>query len=297
MSSDSAVIPNERRFAAQINALIDRARFEEARQAVGEALSRFPENEELVYLSSYVDWALGRLDDSEKSLQFLLKLNPRHYGGRIQVARLLLSRGDTKGAERAWIELSGEEPENADFHGEFAELELGQARYLQAIELASEGLRHQPDHEHCLYVAAIAKLLQYGQVDDNLDLGTLVREHPARARSAHAVVLALEKKRKYRDAYEVSRHMLLSHPDSPEWLHNVRTFKALSHWSLLPLFPFQRRPWVAAIMAYVVMSLLIAVTAMISPEMSSEAKQKFLWVWLGYAMYCWIWPPVLRKAV
>jgi len=297
MSSDSAATPNERDFAARIHALIDRARYEQARQIVGEALSRFPEDEELVYLASYVDWALGRLDDAEELLQHLLRLNPRHYGGRIQVARLLLSRGDTMSAERAWIELLAEEPENSDFHGEYAELKLGQAHYLKAIELTEEGLRHQPDHEHCLYVAAIAKLLQYGQLDDNVELGALLREHPARARSAHAVVLALEKKRKYRDAYEVSRQMLLNYPDSPEWLHNVRAFKALSHWSMLPLYPFQRRPWVASIVAYVVMSLLIAMMVMISPEMSSEAKQKFLWVWLAYALYCWIWPPVLRKSV
>lgn len=297
MSSDSAAIPNERDLAAQIHALIDRERYQQARKIVGEALSRCPDDEELVYLASYVDWALGRVDDAEKSLQHLLQLNPGHRGGRVQAARLLSSRGNTKGAERAWIELLSEEPENADFHGEYAELELGQAHYLKAIELTKEGLGHQPDHEHCLYVAAIAKVLQYGQLDDNVELGALAREYPARARSAHAVVLALEKKRKYRDAYEVSRQMLLSYPESPEWLHNVRAFKALSHWSMLPLYPFQRRPWLASIMAYVVMSLLIAVTVMIVPEMSSEAKQRFLWVWLGYALYCWIWPPVLRNNV
>jgi tetratricopeptide (TPR) repeat protein len=297
MNDDSTTVSDEQAFAARIHALLDRARFEQARELVGEALSQFPEDQELVYLASYVDWALGRLDDAEKSLQHLFKLDPRHLGGRIQALRLLASRGDRAGADKAWIGLLGEEPGNADFFGEYAELLLGQGRYHEAIELTNEGLRHQPGNEHCLYVAAIAKMLQYGQLDDNTELITLAREHPDRPRSAHAMVLALEKKRRYRDAYQVSQQMLLAYPNSPEWLHNVRAFKMLSHWSMLPFFPFQRRPWVASVIAYAVMSLLVAATATIIPEMSSEAKQGFLWVWLGYAMYSWIWPPVLRNCV
>ena len=286
---------SEHELAGRIHILIDRQRFDQARQALQEASLQLPDSEELIYLSSYVDWAQGRLDDAEETLRRLLQQNPDHYGGRIQVARLLVARGDKEGAERAWRELNHNETENADLYGEYAEFMLGATRYLKALELASEGLQRQPHHEHCLYVAAIAKMLQYGQLDDNAELAALIRDHPERVRSAHALLVALEKKRRYREAYRVCQQMLQANPDSPEWLHNARAFKALSHWSMLPLYPFQRSGWIASFVAFFAVCVVLAVLNYVIPEMSLEAKMHFLRAWFAYSVYSWVWPSVLRS--
>jgi tetratricopeptide (TPR) repeat protein len=291
------LVLEEHEVTGRVHALIDRERFDQARQVLHESLKRFPDSEEIIYLTSYVDWRQGRLDDAEKSLRHLLLLNPEHYGGRIQSARLLVSRGDIKCAEHAWRELLSAEPDNADFYGEYAELMLGGASYLKAIELSAEGLRHQPEHEHCLYVAAIAKMLQYGQLDDNVELGSLIREHPERVRSAFALVLALEKKRKYREAFRVCQQMLAVYPNSPEWLRNARTFKVLSHWSMLPLYPFQRSGFIASVVAWFLICFALAICVQLIPEMSMEAKGSFVWAWLIYALYCWVWPPIFRSSL
>ena len=272
MSGDRAATAKENEVAAHIQALIDRKRYQHARQLANEALPRFPDSEALIYLSSYLDWVEGRLDDAEQSLRHLLHLNPEHYGGRIQNARLLGSRGDNEGAEHAWIQLLGEDPENADLSGEYAELMLGKSQNMKAIELATEGLRHQPEHDHCLYVAAIATMRQYGQLEGNSAIIDLMRHHPSGERSAFVQLVALERKRKYRESYRLCQEMLREYPDSEAWLANARTFKVLSHWSMLPLHPFQRSGFVASMAAFLVMTILLMLGTMIFPDMPAEAK-------------------------
>lgn len=297
MSGSSPPAPEEDELVAHIQALVDRRRYARAAQALREGLSRYPDSQALIYLSSYIDWAQGRLDEAEQTLRHLLTLDPEHRGGRIQDARLLVSRGDAEGAERAWIALLGGEPDNADYYGEYAELLLGKSRYLKAIELATEGLRHQPDHEHCLYVVAIAKVRQYGQLDGNPEISVLTALHPESERSAFVRLVVLEKKRKYREAYRVCQQMLQSYPESDVWLENTRNFKVLSHWSMLPLYPFQASGFAASFVGFLLITMLLLLCTIIFPAMPIEVKMMFIWAWVVHSVYCWVWPSVLRNSV
>lgn len=169
---------------------------------------------------------------------------------------------------------------------------------LKAVELAEAGLRHEPQHEHCLYVIALTKVIYYGQVNENAELCALISHHPERVRSAYALVVALRKKGKFREAYRVSQQMLRAQPDSPEWLENVRTFKLASHWSMLPLYPFQRWGLLGASLTSLLgVCLILAMLVQIFPQLSEAVKLSFVLGWLAYSVYSWIWPPMLRDII
>jgi predicted Zn-dependent protease len=275
--------------------LVDRQRHDQARREIDRGLQRFPESEELIYLSAFVDWASNDLDAADRSLKQLLALNPKHFGGRIQLARQLTSRNDPTGAERVWLELLREHPHDPDLYGEYAELMLNSLIVSKALDLAAEGLKHEPEHEHCLYVIALARLIHGGPADGDKELEALVERHPERARTAHALVVALQKKGRYREAYRVAQEMLRAMPGSPEWLDNVRMLKAQAHWSMLPLYPFQRWGWAASIASWFLFVFILAGITKSVPGISEETRMNVLLVWLAFVAYSWVWPPMLRR--
>jgi predicted Zn-dependent protease len=292
--SPKAEPPDAFAFVDRVAALVERNRLDQARAVLGDALRKFPDNRELLYYSTYVDWAQGRLEECERTLQHLLRLDPTHPGGRIQLARLLTSRKNLAGAEKVWIELIRENPADADLYGEYAELMLNALQVKKALELAAEGLRHEPENEQCLYIIAFAKVVHGGRAKGNVELAKLVERHPERERTANALVMALEAKGRYQEAYRVSRQMLLANPHSPVWLHNVRVFKAASHWSMKPLYPFQRWGWGASIAVWFFVVLVAGpLSALAGPGVSVA----FIALWVLFVIYSWVWPPILRRIV
>jgi len=276
----------------RVHALVERNRYDQARPLIADALRHFPDNEQLLYYASFIDWAQGNLDQADRSLRQLLQLDPEHYGGRIQLARLLTSRKDLAGAERVWIGLLKDNPEDADLYGEYAELMLNAIWIKKALELASEGLKYEPEHEHCRYVIALANIVYGKRADADAALGSLLKEHPERLRPAYALAVALQSKGRYKEAYRLSQQVLRAHPTSPEWLHNVRMFKVASHWSMLPLYPFQRWGWGASIAFWVLFAFIMAPFSKIAGQ---GAAIVLLVIWLLLVVYSWVWPPLLRK--
>lgn len=286
--------PNLQELLGRVHALVERNRFDQARSLVVDALRHFPDDVQLLYYATFTAWAQDNLDESDRHLRQLIQLDPTHHGGRIQLARLLTGRKDLAGAERIWIELLRDNPEDADLYGEYAELMLNAIWIIKALDLAAEGLKYEPEHEHCRYVIALAKIVYGERADADAALATLLKEHPERLRTAYALVVALESKGRYKEAYRVSQQVLRANPASPEWLHNVRIFKAASHWSMLPLYPFQRWGWGASIALWLVVILGMKPLSIVAGE---GAAMILLVSWLLFVIYSWAWPPILRKIV
>lgn len=293
MSSDSS--GNGRDIAAvehEARALVDRRRYAQARAAIGRGLKDFPDSIELQYLAAFIDYAEDRQDSAMQGVDTVLVQEPHHYGARTLRARLLEDARRLPEAETVWIDLLREYPESADCYAGYGELMLKTLNLDKAERLAKEGLRHSPDHAESLYLAAMIDLIRNRRGTDNEPLRRMLRQHPEQVRSAIALAAALSDRGDHRGALRIAQELLRNQPDSPHILAYVRALKTQTHWSLLPLYPMQRWGWTGAI---VVTALGITALHLSERSLPPSVSGPLTWLWLGYVIYSWTWPRLLRR--
>lgn len=274
--------------------LLERRRYDHATRVIGEALRRFPGDEDVLLLAANLDWLQDRLEPARETLQELLRTNPESYGGRALLAKVLRESKDYAGAERLWIDLLREEPEAADWYAEYAHVMLDTLHVAKARALAAEGLRHDPENPGCLFVHALTDVIESpsGRSDS---LVTLVREHPDQARTAVALVVSLSAQRRNREALRVAQELLRADPGRADLVELVRELKALTHWALLPLYPMQRWGWGGAIAVWVLgATVLLPLSRAYLPPTGATIV---IWTWLAYVVYSWVGPALVRKMV
>ena len=95
-----------------------------------------------------------------------------------------------------------------------------------------------------------------------------------------------------RGGLRVARQLLRTRPDSEPVVRLVRQLELRTHWSLLPLYPMQRWGWggAAAVTAIGIIGIRIA-----DSRLSGSVAATITLVWLGYVVYSWIWPGILRR--
>lgn len=274
--------------------LIDRRRYDQARGRVTDALRAAPDDVELLYYSAFLDWVQDRNDDAETTLGRILALDPGHYGARLLLGQLLQEGKRYAEAERVWIEMLRESPEDADLYGHYGGLMLVALEVDKARRLALEGLRHEPEHEHCLFVAAISDLIDGRPLGDNERITTLVQAHPEHVRTGYALMIALEDRGDDRQAMRIAQQLLRAQPDSAELVEVVRAFRRKTHWSMLPLYPMQRWGWTAALGMWAAVAVGLP---MIAPGLPKGVVLAITLVWLLYVVYSWVWPHILKRLV
>jgi tetratricopeptide (TPR) repeat protein len=278
----------------EAEALIDRRRYSQARQVLKTTLQTAPQDVRALYLAAFVDYAEDRNKDALAGVADVLQQDPQHYGARRLLALLLADEGDLTGAEGEWITLLRDYPEDADAYSGYAELMLRALEVDKARQLAAEGLRQEPDHEACLYVLALTQII-LGEPKDATGgpaaLQRLLQEHPERRRTSIALVAALADRGNNRAALRLAQEMLRSSPDSPELVELVRDLRHSTHWSLVPLYPVQRWGWGGSIAIWVVAVALLQLAG----RTDSPWATPLAFVWLGYVIYSWTWPPILKR--
>ncbi len=276
----------------EVRGLVDRRRYGEARTRLAGALQERPSDVELLYLSAFVDYATDRNDAARATVRSALRADPRHAPSRDLFAHILEEGKEYAEAERVRIELLRDYPEDADFFGSYAQLMLRTMNPDKARRLAKEGLRFEPEHAGCLYVVALADLIDGGGSRANAGLATLVREHPEQVRTALALIIAMQDSGDVRGALRVAKELLRSQPDNEQFVQIVRELKSVGHWSLLPLYPMVKWGWGGAIAVWFVGIVgLRALSQVASPTVVGILTV----VWLLYVIYSWVWPPLLKK--
>lgn len=274
--------------------LLERRRYEHAARVIGEAMRRFPDDEDVLLLAANLDWLQDRLEPAQQTLEELLRTNPESYGGRALLAKVLRERKEYAAAERLWIDLLREEPEAADWYAEYAHVMLDTLHVAKARALAAEGLRHEPENPGCLFVHALTDVIESpsGRSDS---LVTLVREHPDQARTAVALVVSLAHQGRNREALRVAQELLRADPAREDLVSLVRELKAGTHWALLPLYPMQRWGWGGAIAVWAIgVVVLLPLSRAYLPPAGAAAV---MWTWLAYVVYSWVAPILVRKLV
>ena len=287
-SRDLAAIEHEAR------ALVERHRYSQAQITLSRGLRDFPESIELQYLAAFIDYASEQPEQAMQGVRTLLSQAPQHYGARTLHAHLLQDAKQLPEAERVWIELLRDYPQSADCFAGYGELMLKTLNLEKARRLAQEGLRQSPEHTGCLYLAAMIDLIRNRSGAESQHLQRMLREHPEHARSALALVIALAARGNDRGALRIAQELLRNQPDSQHLLTLVRNLKARTHWTMLPLYPMRRWGWTAAIAITLLAIVGLSVGQRVLPAPALEA---LTWIWLGYVIYSWVWPRLLRRYI
>jgi tetratricopeptide (TPR) repeat protein len=294
MSTDDSK-PDLRVLLQQAHALIDRRRFAQARQLLTGAVQHYPEHAQLLYLCAFVDYSEKKLDAADETVNRVLTRDPKHYGARNLRAEIYEAQKRYPEAETVWIDLLQDYPESADCYAGYADLMLRTLHLHKAERLIAEGLRLAPNHQNCLYIGYLLHVIQgRSQSQDSQHLQQLLKEYPERAQSLLALVVDLDQRGDTRAALRVAQQLLTTRPDSEHFVKLVRALKRRTHWSLLPLYPMNRWGWGGAAAVTVIGILGVRIAAQ---TLSPAAAGTIALIWLGYVIYSWVWPPILRKLI
>jgi tetratricopeptide (TPR) repeat protein len=294
MSDTDNTAPSLAATLAEAHALVERRRYAHARATISHGLRHFPDNNELLYLAAFVDYAS---DDHAAAMQTVLRVlatDPEHYGARRLRAYLHEAKKEYAQAEEIWIGLLREYPEDADCYGAYAELMLKTLNLEKAGRLAQEGLRHEPDQPLCLYVGALMDVISGKRGQDSEHLLRLLQAHPEQVITATTLVMALTEQGRNREALRIAQELLRNQPDNHHFLALVRELKMQTHWTMLPLYPMQRWGWGGA--AVVSVAGIIGVRAM-GNAVPEPFRSVIVYTWLAYVIYSWVWPSILRRLI
>jgi hypothetical protein len=71
----------------------------------------------------------------------------------------------------------------------------------------------------------------------------------------------------------------------------VRELRIQNHWTMKPLWPLQKWGWGASAAMWAGALVFTRVLEKAAPG----AVFPFVMFWLAYAVYSWVWPPILRR--
>ncbi len=280
-----------RDYALQIDGLIERSRYAQARVLIGEALAHYPDDHALLFAGACVDYNTDAGDQARRTLQQILARDPEDYAARSLMVSVLQDAGDLPQAELLLIELIREYPEAGFQYARYALLMYRTLHIEKAQALAREAFRLDPNNELALTTCLIGDIIDGRKGAEQTGLARLLQGHPESENTARMLITHLISRGRYKAAKRIAVELLKLYPSSREVLELVVQLDALSHWSMLPLWPLNRWGWAASAALYVITLLALNLVRNQAPLFSSAAT----WTLLGYCAYSWIYPSLLTR--
>jgi tetratricopeptide (TPR) repeat protein len=269
---------------------IERRRFADARRVIQDGLRQYPQDPDLLFHSAQVEWLSDRNAEAESTARQVLVVAPEHAPARQLLASILIERGEFADAELLLISLLREYPEHADLYGRYSRLMLQTLHLDKAEQLAREGLRYDPQNAECLMAAALCETARSGG-RPNEGLVKLMQAHPESLSSVHALVVALVDAGRIDEAHRLAQSAMRSDPANQHLVSLVRELRIQNHWSMKPLWPLQKWGWGASAVMWVGGIVMVRVLGATAPGLAMP----FAYTWLAYAVYSWVWPPLIRR--
>ena len=276
--------------AEQAFYFIERRRLEDARRILGQGLKEFPQDPDLLFHSAQVEWLADRNKEAEATARQVLVIDPTHAPARQLLASLLMASGEFADAELLLISLLRDYPESADLYGRYSRLMLRTLHLDKAEQLAREGLRYSPENDECLMAAALCETARSG-ARPNEGLAKLLQAHPESLSSVHALVVALVDAGRISEAHRIARSAMRGDPANLHLVSLVRELHIQNHWSMKPLWPLQKWGWGASAAMWLGGIVVIRGLSQSAPELATPVA----FLWLGYCIYSWVWPPLIRR--
>lgn len=284
----SAMAPED--VVRQVDALLQRRRTDLARSLLKPALASHPDHTALLLQAAWADYLDDNHEESLRQVRRVLVAEPSDESARLLYFELLVEKDQNAEAERVIIELLREYPEHASYYGRYANLMLRTLNLGKALPLAHEGLKYDPDNVECLAAQATCEFIEDPDKASR-GLQQLLLRQPQLIRTLALVVVALDRRGDVRGAKEVAQEMVRAQPDNEHLVDLARQLKVKAHWSMLPLWPVQKWGWAASAGIWLLGIAGIRGLRQVSPAASGI----FTLVILGYVVYSWVWPPLLRR--
>jgi predicted Zn-dependent protease len=277
-------------FSEQAFYFIERRRLTDARRVLKEGLSHYPQDPDLLFHSAQVEWLDEDIPGAEETVRQALVVDPEHAPARQLLASLLIERNEFADAEMLLIGLLREYPEHADLYGRYARLMLRTLHLEKAEQLAREGLRYDPQNDECLLAIALCETARSG-ARPNEALAKLLGAHPESLSAVHALVVALVDSGRIDEAHRIAQGAMRADPANENLVTLVRELRIQNHWSMKPLWPLQKWGWGASAAMWVGGIVVARYLQHSAPPYYAP----FVFTWLAYAVYSWVWPPLLRR--
>jgi len=277
-------------YAQQAFYFIERRRLDDARRILRDGLTQYPQDPDLLFHSAQVDWLSDDNEAAEATIRQVLGVAPDFAPARELLAGLLTEREQFAEAELLLIGLLRDYPESAALYGRYSRLMLRTLHLDKAEKLAREGLRYDPDDRECLLAMALCETARSGS-KENLGLQKLITGHPESMSTVHALVVALVQGGRISEAHAIAQQAMRADPANEHLVNMVRELRIQNHWTMKLLWPLQKWGWGGS--AAMWFGAIIIGRAL--RESGSEAYEPFVWAWLGYAIYSWVWPSIIRR--
>ncbi|HEX8612623.1 MAG TPA: tetratricopeptide repeat protein [Telluria sp.] len=285
------VVLTAREFSARLLGLIERKRYAHARDVLAEALAQYPDDSDLLYGAALVDYLTGQRDEARAVLLRVLSRAPDHYAARSLLATLYQENEELPAAEEMLLDLLRDYPESGHHYARYAMLMYRTMHLDKAQALAHEALRLDPDDELALIACMMGDLIAGRAGAEQERLAALMSRHPESLSTARMLISHLVRRGKYGAAKRIAIELLKLHPDSPEILELVIELDALSHWSMLPLWPLNRWGWGASVGLWVLTVAVINGAGQFAPHAVGPLSVALI----GYCAYSWIFPTLLKR--
>ncbi len=278
-------------YRLRISALIERRRFSHARQMLGEALASYPDSGDLLYESALLDYMTDDYASAADTLQRVLQDDPTHVRARYLLVGVHEQREELPEAEAMLLDLLRDHPEDADLYARYAMLMFRTLKLDKAKLLAREALRLDPDNEQALSACMISDIIDGRQDAQRVTLAEMMRKHPEDLGTARLLIVHLIERGKYWSAKRIAIEILKAQPDSVQALTLVVELETLCHWTMVPLWPFNRWGFAATAAFYVLSLALFNVLRQQAAQFSGAASIALL----TYVIYSWVYPPLLKR--
>jgi tetratricopeptide (TPR) repeat protein len=278
-------------YRVSIDGLIERRRFSQASLLLGEALANFPDDSELLRSAAAIDYHNEDYEGSLHTLRQLLRRAPKHLAGRYLLVSVHEAREDWPEAEAVLLDLLHDYPESSTLYARYAMLMYRTQQIDKAMELAREALRLNPEDEGALAATMIGDLIDGRKGDERNSLAALMLKHPEDMVTARLLIVHLINRGRYWSAKRIAVELLKARPDSREALELVVEIEALCHWSVIPLWPFNRWGIAATITFWLAWMLVYKLLRSYAPQVSGPAVVFIL----GYCVYSWVYPSLLTR--
>ncbi len=289
--NDSATL-SAAQYQQRVANLIERGRFDLARQELTTALGQFPQHSDLLYEAARLDLREDNPQAAYDTLQQLLASDPEHLYGRFLLAVVLEELHQLPRAEEVLLDLLSDYPEQAALYAHYAMLMYRTLHVEKAKALSREAVRLDPDNEQALAACLIGDLIDGRTVAQQGKLHELLRKHPEDMSTSRLLIAHLVDHGKYWSAKRVAVELLRAQPNSPELLKLVVDLEFLAHWSMIPLWPLNRWGIGATISLYVL--TLLGMTQL-RKHLDADIMGSVNIALLCYVVYSWIYPPILRR--
>jgi hypothetical protein len=107
----------------------------------------------------------------------------------------------------------------------------------------------------------------------------------------HALVIALTDSGRIDEAHRIAQGAMRADPANENLVTLVRELRIQNHWTMKPLWPLQKWGWGASAAMWLGGILLVRFLEKAAPA----AVFPFAVCWIGYAVYSWVWPTILRR--